>query len=67
MIQEEKIRSELLSAGAERIFYLADAFRMGMSINEAFDLSKIDPWFLAQIEDLVISEEKIKGCITKRD
>ncbi|MFM1547521.1 MAG: carbamoyl-phosphate synthase large subunit [Candidatus Pseudothioglobus sp.] len=58
-----KIRSELLSAGAERIFYLADAFRMGMSIKEAFDLSKIDPWFLAQVEDLVISEEKIKGVL----
>ena len=58
-----KIRSELLSAGAERIFYLADAFRMGMSIKEAFDLSKIDPWFLAQIEDLVTSEEKIKGVL----
>ena len=58
-----KIRSELLSAGAERIFYLADAFRMGMSIKEAFDLSKIDPWFLAQIKDLVISEEKIKGVL----
>ena len=36
---------------------------MGMSIKEAFDLSKIDPWFLAQIEDLVISEEKIKGVL----
>ena len=58
-----KIRSELLSAGAERIFYLADAFRMGMSIKEAFDLSKIDPWFLAQIEDLVASEEIIKGVL----
>ena len=58
-----KIRSELLSAGAERIFYLADAFRMGMSIKEAFDLSKIDPWFLAQVEDLVVSEEKIKGVL----
>ena len=58
-----KIRSELLSAGAEGVFYLADAFRMGMSIKEAFDLSKIDPWFLAQIEDLVISEEKIKGVL----
>ena len=58
-----KIRSELLSAGADRIFYLADGFRMGMSLKEAFDLSKIDPWFLAQIEDLVISEENIKGLL----
>jgi len=54
-----KIRSELLSAGADRIFYVADAFRMEMSIKEVFDFSKIDPWFLAQIEDLVLSEENI--------
>ncbi|MDC0980779.1 carbamoyl-phosphate synthase large subunit [Candidatus Pseudothioglobus singularis] len=58
---KSKIRSELLSAGAERIFYLADAFRMGMSVQNAFDLSKIDPWFLAQVEDLVFSENSIKG------
>ena len=60
-----KIRSELLSAGADRIFYVADAFRMGMSIKEVFDLSKIDPWFLAQIEDLVLSEENILGVSLK--
>ncbi len=60
-----KIRSELLSAGADRIFYVADAFRMGMSIKEVFDLSKIDPWFLAQIEDLVLSEENILGISLK--
>ncbi|MDC3345288.1 carbamoyl-phosphate synthase large subunit, partial [Candidatus Pseudothioglobus singularis] len=58
---KSKIRSELLSAGAERIFYLADAFRMGMSVQNAFDLSKIDPWFLSQVEDLVLSENSIKG------
>jgi len=60
-----KIRSELLSAGADRIFYVADAFRMGMSIKEVFDLSKIDPWFLAQVEDLVLSEENILGISLK--
>ena len=56
-----KIRSELLSAGSERIFYLADAFRMGMTLQNAFELSKIDPWFLAQVEDIVLSEKSIKG------
>jgi len=60
-----KIRSELLSAGADRIFYVADAFRMGMSIKEVFDLSKIDPWFLAQVEDLVHSEKNILGSALK--
>jgi carbamoyl-phosphate synthase large subunit len=56
-----KIRSELISAGADRIFYLADAFRFGMTQEEVFDLSKIDPWFLAQVEDLIKSEMAITG------
>ena len=60
-----KIRSELLSAGADRIFYLADAFRIGMTKKEVFDLSKIDPWFLAQVEDLILSEEHIIGVSLK--
>ena len=60
-----KIRSEILSAGADRIFYLADAFRMGMTKKEVFDLSKIDPWFLAQFEDLILTEESIKGVSLK--
>ena len=60
-----KIRSEILSAGADRIFYLADAFRMGMTKKEVFDLSKIDPWFLAQVEDLILSEERIIGVSLK--
>ncbi|HAO97444.1 MAG TPA: carbamoyl phosphate synthase large subunit, partial [Gammaproteobacteria bacterium] len=56
-----KIRSECITARGERIFYLADAFRLGMSLEEVFDLSKVDPWFLAQIEDLVSSEMQING------
>ncbi len=58
---KSRVRSELLSAGADRIFYLADAFRMGMSLQNAFELSKIDPWFLTQIEELVLSEKSIEG------
>ncbi len=58
---KSRIRSELLSAGAERIFYLADAFRIGMSLQNAFELSKIDPWFLSQVEDIVLSEKSIEG------
>ncbi len=60
-----KIRSELLSAGADRIFYLADAFRIGMTKQEVFDLTKIDPWFLAQVEDLILSEDNIIGISLK--
>ncbi|RKF15593.1 carbamoyl-phosphate synthase large subunit [Alginatibacterium sediminis] len=53
-----KIRHELTAVGAERIWYIGDAFRAGMSIDGIFELTKIDRWFLAQIEDL-IREEKL--------
>ena len=49
----EDIRREVRQTGAERIFYVADAFRAGMSLDEIHQLSRIDPWFLAQIEELI--------------
>ena len=52
----EKIQSELANPGADRIWYVADAFRCGMTLEEAYQLTRIDPWFLAQIEDLVKQE-----------
>jgi carbamoyl-phosphate synthase large subunit len=50
---------ELREPGAERIWYVADAFRMGMDIEEIFSLTNIDRWFLAQIEDLVKEEQSV--------
>src|SRR5690606_9273091 len=44
---------ELAVPGAERIWYIGDAFRAGMSVERIFELTKIDPWFLVQIEDLI--------------
>ncbi|MBX2808395.1 MAG: carbamoyl-phosphate synthase large subunit [Cellvibrionaceae bacterium] len=48
-----RIRRDLSTPGAERIWYVGDAFRAGMSLDEVFDLSAIDPWFLAQIKELI--------------
>jgi carbamoyl-phosphate synthase large subunit len=56
-----QVRHELRQTGAERVFYLADGFRLGMSLEEIHDLSKIDPWFLAQVEDLVQTESQVKA------
>ena len=53
----EIIRAELVSPTADRIYYVADAFRAGMRLTEVFSACKIDPWFLAQIQDLVREEE----------
>lgn len=54
-----KIRRELKDAGAERIWYIADAFRAGLSVDGVFNLTNIDRWFLIQIEELVRLEEKV--------
>src|SRR5210317_675632 len=51
-----ELKRELREAGAERLFYVADAFREGLSAEDVFKLTKIDPWFLAQIEDLINNE-----------
>jgi len=57
----ELIAAELGAPGPDRIWYVGDAFRMGMTLEEVFSLSKIDPWFLVQIEDLIRSEIALAG------
>ncbi|ENO90055.1 carbamoyl-phosphate synthase large subunit [Thauera linaloolentis] len=55
------LEHELSSAGPQRIWYVGQAFREGMSQEQVFNLTKIDPWFLAQIEDIVQSEKALAG------
>ncbi|MES1998757.1 MAG: carbamoyl-phosphate synthase large subunit [Pseudomonadota bacterium] len=55
------IESEIGNPGPERIWYVADAFRIGMSLDEIFAFTKIDPWFLVQIEALVADESALQG------
>jgi carbamoyl-phosphate synthase large subunit len=52
----EKLAYELRWPGPDRILYVADAFRAGWTQQQVFDATKIDPWFLAQIEDLLREE-----------
>jgi len=49
----EVLEKELGEPGPERIWYVGDAFGLGMSVDEVFALTKIDPWFLVQIEEIV--------------
>ncbi|MBV6476227.1 MAG: carbamoyl-phosphate synthase large subunit [Rhodocyclaceae bacterium] len=58
---EDVIEQELASPGAERMWYLGQAFRNGMSLEKAFQLTRIDPWFLVQIEDIVREEAAMSG------
>ncbi len=57
----EEIVQEIGEAGPERILYVGDAFRIGMSLQEVFEETAIDPWFLAQIEQLIQIEAKLAG------
>jgi len=54
------LRKELQQAGADRIWYLADAFRHGMDCERAHELTHIDPWFLVQVKDIVDLEENLR-------
>jgi carbamoyl-phosphate synthase large subunit len=58
---EESLAYELRNPGANRLLYVADAFRAGWTLERVHELSYIDPWFLAQIEDLVLEEAEISA------
>ena len=53
------LKRELQAPGPERLFYVGDAFRAGMSVEEVFALSHIDPWFLDQIEAIIALEKQV--------
>jgi len=58
---EDTIDRELANPGAERMWHLGQAFRNGMSLDKVFQLTKIDPWFLVQIQDIVQEEAALTG------
>jgi len=56
----DKILSEMRQPKADRLWYVADAFRLGMTQDEVFEASKIDRWFLVQIQDLILEEQSVQ-------
>ncbi|AGW91152.1 MULTISPECIES: carbamoyl-phosphate synthase large subunit [Cupriavidus] len=57
----DEIVEEIGEAGPDRIWYVGDAFRLGMSLEEVYAETDIDPWFLAQIEDIIKTEGLVKS------
>ena len=57
----DEITAELGAPGPDRIWAVGDAFRLGMNVEDVFNHSKIDPWFLVQIEDIVKREQALIG------
>jgi carbamoyl-phosphate synthase large subunit len=56
----QTIRGKLQNPNAQRLWYIGDAFRLGMSTEEIYHLSSIDPWFLEKIREIVATEKEIQ-------
>ena len=56
-----RIAYELQNPGSERLLYVGEAFRHGMDLDRVHSLSHVDPWFLAQIQDLITEEQRLTG------
>jgi len=57
----QMLERELREASDQRLWYVGDAFRSGLDVNAVFEITKIDPWFLSQIHELIASELSLKG------
>jgi len=60
-VPPEDLRSHLAVPGPERIFYLKRAFQEGMSVEDIYEISAIDPWFLDNIKQIVEFEDTMKA------
>ena len=58
-VERDRLRQEMRIPGADRIRYVADAIRHGLAFEEVAEVSRIDRWFLAQIEDLIRAESEL--------
>ncbi|MDL0431632.1 carbamoyl-phosphate synthase large subunit [Marinobacter sp. TBZ242] len=58
---QETLTQELNVPGAERLWYIGDAFRAGMTVDDVFRNTHVDPWYLVQIEDLIREENALKS------
>ncbi len=56
-----RLVQELRNPGPERIWFVGDAFRNGLSLDEVAEYTNIDPWFLVQIEDIIVDELALAG------
>ncbi|WP_345979213.1 carbamoyl-phosphate synthase large subunit [Sulfurimonas sp. HSL3-2] len=62
-VDDETMLHEIRRPNADRILYVAEAFRRGMSVEQIFEACNIDPWFLYQLEEIIESEKEIRDTI----
>src|SRR5213082_444303 len=61
VVDDDKLRAKLTVPNAERIFYIGQAFESGMSVEEIFELTKIDRWFLRNVEQIVEEDSRLRS------
>src|SRR4030095_6308258 len=64
-VDPDTLRLKLTNPHADRIFYLAQAFQDGMSIDDVFELTKIDRWFLRNVEQIVAEAQALRNTTLK--
>jgi len=65
-VPEEDLRREISTPGAHRIWFVAEALRMGLSVEELYTLSKIDRWFLNEISELIKAENSLRRTVEEK-
>ncbi len=63
----QEVREKLSTPNAERIFYIRHALLLGMKVEEIHELTKIDPWFLTNIQEITDLEKEIRSCRTEME
>ncbi len=66
-VEEEKLKNEIRRPNCDRALYVAEGFRRGYDVEEVYRLSKIDPWFLGQIQEIVDFEKEIDMFILNNE
>ncbi len=61
------VRRKLETPNAQRLWYLGDAFRLGMVVDEIYGMTKIDPWFLEHVREIIAAEATIKARREKKE
>jgi carbamoyl-phosphate synthase large subunit len=59
---DEEIRAKLARPGPQRVWYLRYAFKSGMTVEQVYELSGIDPWFLDNLLEIVETEDQLRSC-----
>jgi carbamoyl-phosphate synthase large subunit len=56
------VQEKLQQPNAQRLWYLGDAYRLGMTTDEIYQLSAIDPWFLEKVREIIVGDGEIAAC-----